>query len=183
MERVHVLTWGYRCAITTLLVMHGQSLAYNARPAIKQVDRDSLPIVQLSTDGRVIGLLKDVHDVRHPKRTVIRDSTAWMEFKQSVGDKNGTILPSVDFGREMLIVATNGLRNNGEFISIERVDVQRDTLVAHVLTRVHVMPDCRDAAMYAPMAIVRVPRDARPVVFTETKRDEGCGDILRGIPQ
>jgi hypothetical protein len=183
MERVHVLAWVYRCAITALLVMHGKSPAYNARPAINQVDRDSLPMVQLSTDGRVIGLLKDVHEVRHHIRTVIRDSTAWMEFKQSVGDKDGTILPSVDFGREMLTVASNGLRNNGEVISIERVDVQRDTLVAHVLTRVHVMPDCRDAAMYAPVAIVRVPRDARPVVFTETKRDEGCGAALQGMPQ
>jgi hypothetical protein len=113
------------------------------------------PLAVLSADSRVIELLKDVHGVRHWMRAVTRDSTAWAAFTQTLGDRSHTILPSVDFGQQMLIVASDGLRNNGEFISIERVDAPRDTLLVRVLTRVHVMPDCRDAAMYAPMAMTK----------------------------
>jgi hypothetical protein len=131
------------------------------------------------TAPRVIELLYDVQRVRNRMRTVIRDSAAWSAFARTVGDTSFAILPSVDFEHQMLIVASNGLRNSGEFIAIERVDMRRDTLVVHVLTRVHVPPECHDDALYAPMAIVRAPHDTRPVAFVETKRDEGCDFPMR----
>jgi hypothetical protein len=166
-----------------LLLVRGNVPSSHAQPLNSTIAPDSLPLAVLSTDSRVIELLKDVHGVRHRIRTVIRDSAAWAAFAQTLGDRSHTILPSVDFGHEMLIVASNGLRNNGEFISIERVDVRPDTLLVHVLTRTHVMPDCRDAAMYAPMTIVRVPHDRRPVAFVERKQDEGCGFPLKDTPK
>ena len=182
MARVEPMTRNARCAIIGLsLLVRVVAPAPRPQPLNATIVTDSLPLEPLSTDSRVIERLKDVNGARHWMRTVIRDSAAWSAFAQTIGDRSHAILPRIDFEHQMLIAASNGWRNSGEFISIERVDVRKDTLVVHVLTRVHVLPECRDASMYAPMAIVRVPHDRRPAVFVERKRDEGC-DVLRDTP-
>jgi hypothetical protein len=62
----------------------------------------------------------------------------------------------------------------GESVAITKVETQADTIVATILTRIHVSPGCLVAVSSGPVAIVRVPRDPRPVRFVEDTVDEKC---------
>jgi hypothetical protein len=145
-----------------------------------QKKADSLPIAPLSTSDQIVYLLTNVPGVHQGVRTAIRDSASWRAFWSQAtlaGQPGGghPALPTIDFSKYMLLVASDGFLNSGSTIAITRVDGRRDSLVAAIRVRTGVMPRCRETAAYAPMAVVRVPRDNRPVMFVEQTVDEQCG--------
>jgi hypothetical protein len=103
---------------------------------------------------------------------VIRTEAAWDSMWQRIGPAPR---PEIDFGREMLIVAGLALGGWDRDVSIRIDGARPDSLVAIVRVR-HSVPDlCGRDAFRAPMAIVRVPRDPRPVVFRQEVEHLNCG--------
>ena len=152
------------------------------QPAMRSTtESDTLPVVPLSTSESIVGFLRNVHGVHRRVRRVIRDDAAWRTFWDSAAVRSvgaagpaHPAAPTVDFSREMLIVASDGLRRNYDEISISGVDGTGDSLMVHVRTRVNLLKGCRLESLWAPMAVARVPLDSRPVKFIDTVVDEQC---------
>lgn len=137
----------------------------------------SVPIVPLSTVEPIVLALQDVWNFQDPVRTTIRDQEHWEKFwDQAFGHASSApARPSVDFSREMLVLASNGQRQNYDEVAITSVVMSNDSLVVHVRSRANVPPGCNYDAVFSPMAIVRIPKDGRPTRFVEERIDELCG--------
>ena len=156
------------CTVAMVAVMAGQL--------------DSLPIAPLSTSESIVGLLRNVPGVHGYVRRVIRDNQTWRAFWDSATVRSlnapgqaRLAAPKVDFGREMLIVASDGMRRNYDEINVVGVIRRPDNLVVQVRTRTNLAKGCVLESLWAPMAIVRVPKDPRSVSFVEQTVDEQCG--------
>ena len=104
--------------------------------------------------------------------TVVRTGLAWDSLWQRIG---GAPRPEIDFEREMLVVAGLGMGGWDRDVSI-RVDGSRpDSLVAIVHIRDGIPELCILDGLRAPMAIVRVVRDPRPVAFRQEFEHLNCG--------
>jgi len=137
---------------------------------------DTLAIAPLATSQSIRLLLEDANNIDYLRET-IRDEDGWERFwDRMVGHgARAPRRPSVDFSREMVILASNGETKNYNTVAIAKVVVGRDSLEVHVLTRVNVPPGCYYDAVYSPLAIVRVPRNELPVQFVDDRIDEKCG--------
>jgi hypothetical protein len=100
-------------------------------------------------------------------RLVLRDEppfdSLWTTMSASFFPRQHTA-PVVDLGKEMLLVAGDGLQSGGYTIAIMRVSVRNDTIVAVVHVG-HDGPHQRADGMWSPVAIARMAHDARPVIF------------------
>jgi hypothetical protein len=122
-----------------------------------------------------------------PARLVVRDSAAWRALWPGLGggrtDTAGRRppVPPVDFGREMLLVATLGLQPAlGPGIAIDSVVDAGDSLVVVVRTTSLEFRCLAASAFNAPAHVVRVPRDPRPVTFAERHVVlPNCGMLVR----
>jgi hypothetical protein len=104
--------------------------------------------------------------------TVIRTELAWQALWQRVGPAPR---PEIDFVREMLVVAGLALGGWDRDLSI-RIDGSRsDSLVAIVHVRDGIPDLCILDGARAPMTIVRIARDPRPVVFRQEIEHLNCG--------
>jgi hypothetical protein len=107
------------------------------------------------------------------RRLVIRDANAWAEFwsELGVGDR-----PSVDFSRDVVIVAAAGQRPTGGYeIMVDRVTNEGGELTAEVVETTP-GPNCMTtASLTQPVDIVVVPGVApRGWSFVERKEIRGC---------
>jgi len=141
------------------------------------IQADTLAIAPLSTSESMKLLLEDVSSIHYVLRATIRDEDDWEKFwVRMVGHgAQAPMRPTVDFSREMLILASDGVTKNYNTVGIAKVKVDHDSLVIHVLTRVNVSPGCYYDAAYAPLAIVRVPKNELPARFVEDGIDDKCG--------
>jgi hypothetical protein len=104
--------------------------------------------------------------------TVVRTALAWDSLWQRVGPAPR---PTIDFDREMLVVSGLALGGWDREVSI-RIDGSRtDSLVAVVHIRDGIPSLCIQDGLRAPMAIVRVARDPRPVAFRRELEHLNCG--------
>jgi len=109
---------------------------------------------------------------------VVRDSQAWSAlWAQIVANHSPTPpVPSIDFSREMLIVAAMGTRNTGGYsIKVESVSGSSTELVATVTATSPGRSCMTTQALTAPVDIVRVPRSELPVRFVEQRSVNECG--------
>jgi hypothetical protein len=115
--------------------------------------------------------------VAERKRSVIRDQSAWDAlWRQASADHlPARPTPSVDFSREMVIVAAMGTKSSGGYsIHIDSVSERNHRL--HVAVR-EVSPgkDCMTTmALTAPAIAVVVPRRDGDVVFVESSTTQDC---------
>jgi len=104
--------------------------------------------------------------------TVVRTELAWDSLWRRVGLAPR---PEIDFEREMLVVAGLALGGWDRDVSI-RIDGSRpDSLVAIVHMRDGIPNLCMVDGLRAPMEIVRVARDPRPVAFRQEREHLNCG--------
>jgi hypothetical protein len=101
-------------------------------------------------------------------RLAVRDITTWQQVWAQATSTQASPppLPSVDFAREMVLVAAAGQMHPGDQIRIDSAGVRAGVFVAIVRT----ITACRQfpAAAY-PLDIVRVEKTDREVTWTERR--------------
>lgn len=113
------------------------------------------------------------------ERLVIRDAPSWTALWERMNTATGVgpalVPPAVDFGRDMVIVATMGLRHTGGYrIIIESVHRAGNDLYVVVNERGHAR--CLvTQALTEPLDGVVVPRHEGEVIFVERKSVHVCG--------
>ena len=104
--------------------------------------------------------------------TVVRTELAWQSMWQRIGPAPR---PEIDFAREMLVLAGLALGGWDRDVSIHVDGARPDSLVAIVHIRDGIPNLCIQDGLRAPMAIVRVARDPRPVAFRQEFEHLNCG--------
>jgi hypothetical protein len=104
--------------------------------------------------------------------TVVRTELAWESLWQRVGPAPR---PEIDFEREMLVVAGLAWGGWDRDVSIRIDGTRPDSLVAIVHIRDGIPNLCGKDGWRAPMEIVRVARDPRPVAFRQEFEHLACG--------
>jgi hypothetical protein len=134
-----------------------------------------------SADSLVTSFLTEIYGNVGRLRTAIRDQPPWDSLWAQI-TSNGRwggpccrSTPSVDFRKDMILVAGNGYQNDGHEIAIVRVAEAQDTLYAFVLTSSGIYPGCTLDSGTNSLAVVRVARSHAPVVFVEGFRVGSCG--------
>lgn len=105
-----------------------------------------------------------------PMRTVIRDSTAWRQLWDRINRPfvPPPALPSIDFGREMVVVAALGSRPNAGYdVVIE--GAEQDSAGIEISVRVaSPAAGCPvSTTMTQPIDLARVPITDQPIRFRE----------------
>lgn len=99
-------------------------------------------------------------------RIVVRDTTTWRAtwLRATRSQPSPPPMPSIDFTREMVIVAAAGRMKPGDAIRVDSIGVLGSTTVLAVRTIVACQAFPADAF---PFVIVRVPRRDGAVQFVE----------------
>ena len=116
--------------------------------------------------------------VRDSLRAVVRDSALWRELWARINQPflPPPPLPSIDFRREMIVVAALGARpTSGYDVVIEGV-AEDSTGIEIALRRQAPAPGCPvAAAMTQPLDLARIPASDHPVRFRERTVVIPCG--------
>jgi hypothetical protein len=111
-----------------------------------------------------------------PTRAVIRDSTAWAAFWNQAHAlvEPAPLLPAVNFGDSMLLVAALGTRaSGGHAVTID--SIARGASLRAFVTTATPGPDCMTTmAITWPVQVVRVPRFEGSVEFVESEQVRPC---------
>lgn len=111
---------------------------------------------------------------RDSVQIVVRDINEWQGVwdRATSTQRSRPPLPSIDFGREMVIVVGAGKMSPGDQIHVDSAGVRRGYFVAIV----RIITDCRPVpAEVFPLEIVRVPRSDRTPAFTwKRERASNC---------
>jgi hypothetical protein len=140
-------------------------------------DAARVVVREVSADWRVRAHLGEAAGFIRPARLVVRDRVAWDSVWRVIATDGGVGMPAapeVDFGRETVLVAAQGVSGWGERVELRRAAVRGDTLLAVVHSTPP--PYCAEIpdGMMRPAAVVRVPRHAGPVVFLEERDALRC---------
>jgi hypothetical protein len=115
-------------------------------------------------------LLETRHSgVEQPLRAVIRSEAEWRQLRETLtGAQAGTTLRSIDFRREMIIIAALGEQfETGRTVTFGGIQRVSGEIIAEV---VQVLPDPRCESVEirtTPFVAVTVPRADVPVRFIE----------------
>ena len=105
---------------------------------------------------------------RDSVRMVVRDINQWQSVwaRATSTQASAPPIPTIDFGREMIVLVGAGKMSPGDQIRVDSAGVRRGYFVAVVRTIV----ECRPfpAEVY-PLEIVRVARSERPPTFIEVR--------------
>jgi hypothetical protein len=111
-------------------------------------------------------------------RIIVRDAAAWTAiWPQVVGSHSPRPdQPTVDFGRETIVVASMGQRSSGGYsVTIDSAGVAGDTVILAVTER-SPGPTCgTTAALSQPIALARVLRPNAVIRFVEKSVVTDCG--------
>ncbi len=103
--------------------------------------------------------------VREPTQAVIRDAAAWTELWRRHAATRP--VPSVDFGKDMVVAVFTGVSQDASGIWITRVVSETDRMtVFYSLVDPKPVPMSQEVVPALPFHIVRVPRSMAPVWFT-----------------
>jgi hypothetical protein len=139
----------------------------------------------LSADPMVVAFLTDVFGTVGPLRAVTRNSVAWDSLWMQVTSHGQyasaccRAAATVDFSREMIVAAGNGMRHAGDDIVVVGAATRHDTLYVYILSRSNMLPKCLEDAMVNPIAVVCTIRWAGPVVFAEGAEYGSCARSMR----
>jgi hypothetical protein len=101
-------------------------------------------------------------------RMAVQDQTTFEDVwaRATYSQPSPPPIPPVDFTNEMILVVAAGRMSPGDQIRVDSIGVRGDFYVVVVRTIVQCQPFPADAY---PLEIVRVPRDERPVTFSERR--------------
>jgi hypothetical protein len=111
------------------------------------------------------------------QRRVIRDEVTWASVWEAIWRNHTPLppLPQIDFGREMLVVASTGIKPSGGYaIVVEGVEEVGGVLQVKLLST---SPHDRcfvTAAITHPVDVARIPASTREVRFTERRTVTQC---------
>jgi hypothetical protein len=111
--------------------------------------------------------------IEKPERLVIRTPEAWREWwkehtKNEFDPANPNAAPKVDFDKEMILVATMGMRSSGGFsIRFSEMKTEGGTLMVVVTSTSPGPDDTVTMALTYPFAIIAVPKHDGEVVFSD----------------
>jgi len=105
---------------------------------------------------------------RDSVRMVVRDVTTWQTvWAQATSTQSAPPpLPTVDFGREMVVLVGGGHMTPGDQIHVDSAGTRGGFFVAVVRTTVQCRPFPADAY---PLEVVRVKRSDRAATFVERR--------------
>jgi hypothetical protein len=113
-------------------------------------------------------------------RIVVRNEQQWREIwsRLAAGKPQSVSPPSVDFGREMVLVATLGSHRAGHSIRVQKVSNVGGVLYAEVMSRAP-GDHCSTVrqvsnTITAPADLVVVPATKDPVAFVERRGSRTC---------
>ena len=116
--------------------------------------------------------------LRDSLRQVITDSDVLARIWAQAHEGRSEVppVPTIDFAREMVLVAAHGTRNSGGYtITIDSVVVTGESMYVYV-RKTSPGPTCgTTGALTEPASIVAVPRSTATVVFHETSQRSDCG--------
>ena len=101
---------------------------------------------------------------------VLRDQPAWAKFwdQHATTARGATNLPTVDFAKELVLVATLGRKNSGGYsIEITKVEAEPKALKVFVRRKSPPPGGMSIQALTAPFHFVAVPATKLPVVFVD----------------
>ena len=116
--------------------------------------------------------------VRDSLRAVVRDSALWRELWARINQPflPSPPLPSIDFRREMIVVAALGARPTAGYDVVIEGVAQDSTGIEVALRRQTPAPGCPvAAAMTQPLDLARIPASDHPVRFRERTVVIPCG--------
>jgi hypothetical protein len=116
--------------------------------------------------------------VRDSLRAVVRDSGLWRELWARINQPflPAPPLPSIDFRREMIVVAALGARPTAGYDVVIEGVAQDSTGIEVALRRQAPAPGCPvAAAMTQPLDLARIPASDHPVRFRERTVVIPCG--------
>jgi hypothetical protein len=110
--------------------------------------------------------------LRQSERLVVRDAATWAAIWRNV---TSAPLPSVDFDREMIVVAALGERPTGGFdIVVESATASGDALTVRIRT-IAPGPSCITTdVLTQPVDVARLPRTADVVRFVDDASVVDC---------
>jgi hypothetical protein len=115
--------------------------------------------------------------IRDSQRVVIRDSAAWQRYWADINRPffPSPAIPTVDFSREIVLLAAMGTRPSGGFIiRIDSATVDSARLVVQVTQIVPGKGCAVPAVVTQPVDMVRIPNTSLPVAFAERVERIDC---------
>lgn len=136
--------------------------------------REPLPITRFSPGS---SSFSSFSGIRTPTNAVVRDSNTWRTTWQQINQPffPQPPLPSVDFNREMVLLAAMGTEPSGGY-EVFIQSATRDTAGIEVqLRRISPGAGCPvSAVLTQPLDLVRVPFSDQPVRFSERAETTSC---------
>jgi hypothetical protein len=135
-------------------------------------------ITPLTNEPPVVGYLAEVFAPVGHFRAVARDRVTWdslwnrLTSNRQYSCCQRTI--DIDFGREMVVAAGNGIHQDGNDVAIVRTATRHDTLYVYVLTRTSMLPGCLLDGFINPVSVVRTRQWSGTVVFAEGREYGTC---------
>ena len=125
--------------------------------------------------------LLDDSGILDSARIVVRNEQEWRDVwsRLAAGKPQLASPPAVDFGREMVLVATLGSRRAGHSIRVQKVSNVGGVVYAEVISRTpgthcSTVRQASIAPTTAPADVVIVPETKDPVAFVERKGTRTC---------
>lgn len=120
-----------------------------------------------------VGLLKSVDQrgssgIKTARQAVVQDQAAWTELwsQHLAGVTGGPALPSVDFGKEMVVAVFLGQRPDGCYsVSISGVSSDGGSLLVNYREDKAAADAACTQALSAPAHLVKLPKSSLPVQF------------------
>jgi hypothetical protein len=134
----------------------------------------ALPVTRLSAGPQSFTYNSGLTESR---RTVVRDAAAWRDMWTAIWRSHSPepALPSIDFAREMVVVAALGARPTGGYSIFIDAASENASGVAIQIRSASPGPGCAvTLAMTNPVDIARLPRRMGPVTFVEKQETVDC---------
>lgn len=125
--------------------------------------------------------LLDDSGILDSARLVVRNEQQWRDVwsRLAAGKPQVGSLPSVDFGREMVLVASLGSHRSGHSIRVQKVSNVGGVVYAEVISRspgdhCSTVRQVGNRPTTAPADVVVVPATKDPVAFVERRGERTC---------
>ncbi len=119
-----------------------------------------------------------VSGMDRPARLVIRDASTWQAIWTQINRGSNPVspLPTIDFSREMVVVAALGTHSTGGYsILVDGASVVDSNGTAVAIRSVSPGPDCLvTEAFTEPVDIARMEMRSGPVTFVERSEVASC---------
>jgi PrcB C-terminal len=142
---------------------------------LTQPSGPSLPIVRLASQSYPFAYYSGLDQ---PARLVVRDAATWQAVWNQIDGGQSPVAPppSVDFSRDMIVMAALGVRGTGGYgILISGASERSSDGIAVIVDSSSPAANCVvTESLTQPVDIARVPRREGAVTFVERSHETNC---------